>query len=237
MIPIDVDDEVHHAIYTAACTGDANQRLRHLLHLPHDPCPDSGVSTEGELAGLIALGEEVYATGPVPETHPVATVAEHGRLRAADGTIYPGPRLMASALRGGTFESYGWQCLTAADGTRLEALRQRHLAETAPHLLPAGPGGLAPLIAAGLLAPGDELRLPMHRNPGGRGTGPIAVGVATVTDDGCFLLPQGDLYLTPTAAPAAYRGNPFNAWGTWTAPDGSRLAALRQLARATDQDR
>lgn len=123
MIPIDVDDEVHRAIYTAACTGDANQRLRHLLHLPHDPCPDTGVSTQGELAGLvaaglIALGEQVYATGPVP----VATVAEHGWLRAADAAVYPGPRQLVRGLRGGTFAPYGWQVLTAADGTGLETL-------------------------------------------------------------------------------------------------------------------
>jgi hypothetical protein len=245
MPSVNVDDEVYRAIEAAARDGESvNQSLRRLLGLP--PATGTGTGTgpqaAGELAaliaaGLIALGEPVYATDPVPVPDPVATVAEYGRLRAADGTIYPGPRQLSGALRGATFASYGWQGLTAADGTRLETLRQRLLAETAPHLLPSGPGALTPMIAAGLLAPGDELRLPMHRHPGGRGSLPIAVGIATVTDDGCFLLPDGDRYLTPTAASAAYRGNPFNAWGSWTAPDGRRLTALRQLARDDARNR
>lgn len=71
----------------------------------------------------------------------------------------------------------------------------------------------------------------MHRRSGGQGGVPIAVGTATVTDDGCFLLPDGSLHLNPSSANAAYRGSPGNAWGAWAAPDGRRLAALRDHAR------
>lgn len=236
MVLIEIDDEVNGVIEAATVGGESpTWTLRRLLGLPHPEGSPTSPIAVGELAeliaaGLIGPGDPLYATAPVRDPRPVAAVADGGRLRAADGIIYLGPRQLVAAVRGATFESYGWQCLSTADGTRLEALRQRLLAKTAPHLLPTGPGGLAPLIAAGYLAPGDVLSLPMYRSPGGRATSPVAIGYAKVTGDGCFLLPQDDLYLTPTAATAAYRGNPFNAWGSWTAPDTRRLVALRALA-------
>jgi hypothetical protein len=238
MVPIDIDDEVHTAIQAATVGGEhPNQVLRRLLGLPPTD-QDAATRPEGELAGLVAAGliapgERVFLTATTPRPHPVATVTSSGRLQAPNATVYPGPRQLLGALRGEKFEPYGWACLTITYGTRLEALRQRHLAETAPHLLPHGPGSLTPLIAAGLLEPGDELRLTLPRRVNDRIDSPV-VGVATVTEDGCFLLPDGDRYLDATGAGAAYRGNPFSTFGSWLAPNGRRLASLRQLARTTE---
>jgi len=237
---VTVDDEVYHAIEAAAPGGESlNQSLRRVLGLPPTVEASGGPRLVGELAGLIragmiAPGDRLLATAPVPDpdADPVATVTDDARLRAADGTIHPGPRQLLCELRGGTFAPYGWHCLTTTDGTRLETLRQRLHTADHPDQAATGHGALTPLITAGLLAPGDQLRLPMYRHtggPGGRGSQPVAVGTATVTDDGCFLLPDGSRHLTPSSASAAHRGNPANAWGSWTAPDGSRLTALRQL--------
>lgn len=233
MIPIDIDDEVHHAIYTAACTGDANQRLRHLLRMPHAPCPPTDLDQLGELAGVIAAGmlmpdEPLYATGPVRDPHPIATVVGDGRLRANDTNVYPGPRALITALRGRAFAAYAWHCLATGDGGNMETLRQRATGDQQPH--PGSHGALTPLIAAGLLAPGDRLRLAMHRHNSGR-VPPIAVGTATVTDDGFFLLPDGSRHANPYGAAAAYRGNPAGAWASWAAPDRRRLQLLRDLSR------
>jgi hypothetical protein len=237
---ITVDGEVYHAIEAAAPGGESlNHSLRRLLGLPPTTEAGGGPRLVGELAGLIragmlAPGDRLLATAPVPDpdADPVATVTDDARLRAADGTIHPGPRQLLLELRGGTFAPYGWHCLTTTDATRLETLRQRLHTADHPDQAATGHGALTALIAAGLLAPGDQLSLPMYRHtggPGGRGSQPIAVGTATVTDDGCFLLPDGSRHLTPSSASAAHRGNPTNAWGSWTAPDGSRLTALRQL--------
>jgi hypothetical protein len=237
MVLIDVDGEVYHAIEAAVRGGEScNQVVRRLLGLPPWPDPQLWPSPIGELArlvsaGLVALGEPLYPNTVTPGWVPVAHLAEGGLLRAEDGSIYPGPNQLVGALRGQAFAQHGWACLTTGDGTRLETLRQRHLAETAPHLLPAGPGVLAPLIAAGLLAAGDELRLPIHLLTSAPGSEPFAVRTATVTENGCFLLPEGDLYTTGSGAAAAHRGNPFSTRSTWLAPDGRRLTVLRDLAR------
>ena len=176
-----------------------NQSLRRVLGLPPTVEAGSGPRLVGELAGLIragmlAPGDRLLATAPLPDPDPVATVTDDARLRAADGTIHPGPRQLLLELRGGTFAPYGWHCLTTTDGTRLETLRQRLHTADHPNQAATGRGALTALIAAGLLAAGDQLSLPMYRHtggPGGRGSQPIAVGTAIVTDDGCFLLPDG----------------------------------------------
>jgi len=231
---ITVDDEVYHAIEATAHDGESlNQAVRRLLGLPPATGTATGLQTAGELAeliaaGLIALGEPVYATAPVPDPDPVATVAEHGYLRGPDGTIYPGPRQLISALRGTAFAPYAWHCLTAADGRNLETVRQSLTGDEQQR--PGSYGALAPMIAAGLLNPGDELRLPTHRRNGGR-VPPIAVGTATVTEDGFFRMPDGSRHANPYGAAAAFRGTPAGAWTAWAAPDGRRLIILRDLAR------
>lgn len=233
MVPIDIDDEVYAAIEAAAIGGEhPNQVLRRLLGLPPAADRDAGARPEGELAALLAagllnLGDPVFATGSYPQHHPAATVAEGGHLLTPDGTRHSGPDRLVGALFGEGFAVYGWACLTAADGARLEALRQRHLAEAAPHLVPHGPGELAALIAFAVLASGDELRLTLR---GGLNVGSPAMGTATVTEDGCFLLPEGDLYPTAASAAAACLG-PFITTCSWTTRDGRPLAALHQLAR------
>jgi hypothetical protein len=242
MVPIDIDDEADSAGIQAASSGGTFpnkvlrrwRRLRRLFTLPPAADTDTEAQLEGGLAalvaaGLIAVGDPVFAIGSYPQAHPAATVAEGGQLLAADGTLYPGPARLFGALCGERFAACGWMCLTAADGVRLEALRQRHLAETAPHLLAHGPGELAPLTALGVLATGDELRLQVTR-PGGLGIGLPTVGLATVTEDGWFLLPEGDLYPTATSAAMAYLG-PFITTGSWTTRDGRPLAVLHQFAR------
>ena len=235
MIPIDIDGEVHAAIEAAAHCGEhPNQVLRRLLGLAPAADADTGEPWSGELAvlvaaGLIALGDPVFAIGSYPQHHPAAAIAEGGCLLTPDGTLHPGPGQLISALFGERFAAHGWACLTAADGARLETLRQRHLAETAPHLLPHGPGELAQLIALAVLSPGDQLRLTLP-DPRGHSIGSPAVELATVTEDGCILLPGGDLYPTAASAAAACLG-PFITTCSWTTRDGRPLAALHQLAR------
>ena len=243
MAVIEVDDQVYRVVCRAAPGGDLNQGLRGLLGLaPGGTGPSADPNAPGELDGLIAAGliapeEKLFATSPVRGPHPVATVTDDGRLYDAHGVVYPGPAQLLRALRGGTFAPYGWQCLTTADGRCLATVRQRWIAETAPHLLPSGPGALTPLITAGLLGPGDQLRLPMYASSDNRTSGSVAVGTATVSAIGWFLLPDGARYPNPSAAAAAYRGNPTNAWAGWVGPDGRRLAALRELARANQNPR
>ena len=70
-----------------------------------------------------------------------------------------------------------------------------------------------------------------HRSGSGKRSAPAAVGTATVTDDGCFLLPDGSRYLNPASATIAYRGNTGGTWDAWAAPGGQRLGALRQRVR------
>ena len=235
MVPIDIDDEVRAVIKAAAVCGEGpNQVLRRLLGLPAAG-QGAAARREGELAalvaaGLIALGDPVFAIGSFAQVaHPAAAVAEDGHLLTADGTLHSGPGQLISALFGERFAAHGWTCLTDADGARLETLRQRHLAETTPHLLPHGPGELAPLIALRVLSRGDQLRLTLP-DPRGHSIGSPAVDLATVTDDGCFLLPEGDRYPTAASAAAASLG-PFITSGSWTTRDGRPVAALHQLAR------
>jgi hypothetical protein len=241
MVLIDIDSAAYHAIEAARRGGEScNQGVRRLLGLAPSAEADTLPRPVGELPGLVAAGlltpgEPLYSTSRMPGRVPVADVAEGGCLRGEDGTLYPGPHQLVGALRGDAYARHGWACLTTGDGTRLETLRQRHLADTAPHLLPTGPGLLAPLIAAGLLAPGDQLRLPIYLLTGA--PGPLAIGTATVTQDGCFQLPEGDLYVSASGAAAAYRGNPFSTRGSWLAPNGQRLTVMHRLARDAEQDR
>jgi hypothetical protein len=236
MVLIYVDDEIHAMIEAATCDGEPlNQGARRLLGLTLDATqPDPQPDCVGDLAdliadGLVKAGEHLLATAVDPdEQRLLATVLADGRLRATGATIYQGPRALITASRGRNPASYAWHLLTTADGRNLETLRQRQTGDRQQR--PDSYGALAPLITAGLLASGDELRLQVHRHNAGR-VPPIAVVTATVTDDGFFLLSDGSRHHNPSGAKAATQGNPVGAWTTWAAPDGRRLINLRDLAR------
>lgn len=81
------------------------------------------------------------------------------------------------------------------------------------------PGELAPLLAAGLLKPGEELvwkrRQAVHR--------------AVVTTDGWLELPDGRFFDTPSGAAKTLAGYEVNGWRSWERTRGGvRLSSLRK---------
>ena len=104
-------------------------------------------------AGRLSPGDRLVLTAPVLSPHSIAVILADGQLQATDGTQYPDPAALIKALRGSSYSTYAWECLTVSDGRRLATLRQVRIAEAAPHLVPAGPGALSILLAAKLLAP------------------------------------------------------------------------------------
>lgn len=82
------------------------------------------------------------------------------------------------------------------------------------------PGGLAPLIDAGLVRAGEELRHTQHRK-----------GIdlhAVVTDDGHVETPDGRRFRQPSPALKHLVGHEVNGWKSWTVVrHGKTLADLR----------
>jgi hypothetical protein len=183
------------------------------------------------LAGLIAPGEQLLRTSPTPRPEPVAVVTADGFLRTATGTRFPGPREAISRLEDPRYAPIAWQCFTTAGHLCLETLRQR----TEPEQLgsPRLAGALLPLIGAGLLYPGAELRFEMTTGRGqpGQRVRVLAVAAAQVTDDGWLAMTDGAHYAAPSPAAAASCGVLTNGWRAWhRADDGSSLLTLRSAA-------
>lgn len=198
-----------------------------------------GVS--GELAGLIlarliAPGDWLYRTSPAPRTAPVARVTPSGCLSTTSGAEYPGPREAITRLEAARYAPIAWQCFTTADRVNLETLRQRAEPDQADR--PAG--SLLPLIHAGLLRAGDELRYEMTSGRGrtGQHVQLLAAATATVTGDGWLQLSDGALYATPSPAAAACCGVLTNGWKAWHhEADGRSLLTLRKAAGITPRPR
>ena len=206
-----------------------------------DPPPAAAQGGAGELARLIlarliAPGAWLHRTSPAPRTAPVAQVTPGGRLRAASGAEYPGPREAITRLEAARYAPIAWQCLTTADRVNLETLRQR--AEPDQDDRPAG--ALLPLIGAGLLHAGDELRYEMTTGRGrvGQHVRLLATASAEVTCDGWLQLADGALYAAPSPAAAACCGVLTNGWKAWHhEADGRSLLTLRRAAGITPSRR
>jgi hypothetical protein len=203
--------------------------------------PSAAPGGAGELAGLIharliAPGDWLYRTSPAPRTAPVARITPGGALRTASGAEYPGPRQAITRLEAARYAPIAWQCFTTADRVNLETLRQR----TEPDQADRPTGALLPLIHAGLLQAGDELRYEMTTGRGrtGQHVRILAAATATVTGDGWLQLADGALYAAPSPAAAACCGVLTNGWKAWHhEADGRSLLTLRQAAGITPRPR
>lgn len=206
-----------------------------------DLLPAAAQGVAGELAGLIlarliAPGARLYRTGPAPRTAPVATVTPGGALRTASGAEYKGPREAITRLEAARYAPIAWQCFTTADRVNLETLRQR----AEPDQPDRPEGSLLPLIHAGILRAGDELRYEMTTGRGrtGQHVRLLAVATAVVTGDGWLQLSDGALYAAPSPAAAACCGVLTNGWKAWHhTADGRSLLTLRQAAGITPRPR
>ena len=195
----------------------------------------------GELAGLILArlispGTWLYRTSPAPRTAPVARVTPGGCLVTASGTEYPGPRQAITRLEAARYAPIAWQCFTTAHHVNLETLRQR--AEPDQPDRPAG--ALLPLIHAGLLNAGSELRYEMTSGRGrtGQHVRLLATATAKVTGGGWLRLADGALYAAPSPAAAACCGVLTNGWKAWHhEADGRSLLTLRRTAGITPRQR
>jgi hypothetical protein len=168
-------------------------------------------------AWLLAPGEQLFRTSPAPRPQPVAEATADGRLRTATGTEYPGPREAISRLEDPRYAPIAWQCFTTTGRVCLETLRQRAEPEQPGSTRP--PGALLPLILAGLLQAGEELRFEMTTGRGktGQRVHVLAVATAEVTDDGWLHMGDGALYAAPSPAAAACCGVLTNGWKAWRA--------------------
>jgi Restriction Enzyme Adenine Methylase Associated len=205
--------------------------------------PASSLGGAGELAGLIharliAPGEQVFRTGPLPGPEPIAIVTADGRLRTATGTEFPGPREAISRLEDPRYAPIAWQCFATRERVCLETLRQRTEPEQPGSTRPAG--ALLPLIGAGLLQAGTDLRFEMTTGRGktGQRVRLLAVASAQVTGDGWLEMADGALYAAPSPAAAACCGVLTNGWKAWhRADDGRSLLTLRGVAGITPSRR
>ncbi|MFC7976474.1 hypothetical protein ACFUT3_14720 [Streptomyces cinereoruber] len=87
------------------------------------------------------------------------------------------------------------------------------------------PGGLAPLIEAGLVSAGDVLEHHQSRLK--------RTHTATVTADGWIEIPDGRAFSRPSPALKAQTHTVINGWGQYThVPSGRKLQELREEAAA-----
>jgi len=190
----------------------------------------------GALAGLlsaqlIAPGELLYRTRAVRSAEPIAAVLASGRLRGNNGVAYSGPREAITAVEAERYGPIAWQCFTTSLGACLESLRQRAEPEQAGAA--SSHGALFPLLRAGVLPPGAELRFEMSAGRGrtGQRVRIVAVATAQVTADGLLRLADGSLYACPSPAAAACSGTLTNGWKAWhLTSDGRSLLVLRRAA-------
>jgi hypothetical protein len=206
-----------------------------------DLLPGAAPGGAGELAGLIlarliAPGEKLYRTSPTPCAEPVAEVTSGGCLRTSKGTVYRCPREAITRLEAARYAPIAWQCFTTAGRVNLETLRQRAEPDQAARPI----GALLPLIRAGLLQAGGELRYEMTAGRGrtGQHVRILAAATAEVTGDGWLQLSDGALYAAPSPAAAACCGLLTNGWKAWHhEADGRSLLTLRQAAGITPRPR
>jgi hypothetical protein len=208
-----------------------------------NPAPRRSPEPVGELAGLVtagllAPGEQLFRTKPVPNRLPVAQVTAEGWLRTGSGALYPGPRQAISRLEAFRYAPIAWQCFTTAEHVCLETLRQRAEPDQPGNTRP--PGELLLLIRAGLLRPGTLLRFEMTtgRGKAGQRVRTLAVATAEATDDGWLTMADGASYAAPSPAAAACCGVLTNGWKAWHhTHDGRSLLTLRRAARITPTTR
>lgn len=227
--------------------GEATYR-RHLPHHPDWPATSTVIRVVG-WAAAIAAARELNASGP---TSTNLDVAQEFRLPAPEGLARDVVGLaFVEKAEDLTVVATGGQAEMRAhvDQLRTEVIalnkkppRQRRQPAPHPvrprqprrqvarerrrksHMTATGRIGLADLLAAGLLHPGDALT----------GTVGNRTHEATVNADGTITVAGGDTYRSlSTAAVTLVERRTANGWTFWRMPDGRELGELRHhLANA-----
>lgn len=140
MPTIRVDDDVYAVINRGIADGiSANTALRAALGLPTEAAPQPVSPTPpagraGKLrplidAGLLRPGQEVTWRRRLREETHTATVSSSGCMVTADGHETISPDAAATAVAG--YPCTGWKRWRTSDGTTLDQLRSRYLAQHA----------------------------------------------------------------------------------------------------------